>query len=151
MLERLRAGGEGHDRRWDGWMASLTQWTWVWLVSRSWSWTGRPGVLWFMGSQRVGHDWATELNWTINTRSAIWKWNIFTFPFHFDYHFFLFCLLALAWTSSSKMLSEAVQLDMLILFLLYRKVCVSYLFTNMIYYGCFRDKLYEVENVLFYS
>ena len=61
--ERLRAGGEGNNREWDGWMASLTQWTWVWVDSGSWWWTGRPGVLWFMGSQRVGHDWATELNW----------------------------------------------------------------------------------------
>ena len=48
---------------WDGWMASLTRWTWVWVNSRSWWWTGRPGVLRFMGLQRVGHDWATELNW----------------------------------------------------------------------------------------
>ena len=47
-----------------GWMASSTQWTWVWVNSRSWWWTGRPGVLQFMGSQRVRHDWATELNWT---------------------------------------------------------------------------------------
>ena len=62
--ERLRAWGEGDDRGWDGWMASLAQWTWVWVDSRSWWWTGRPGALWFMGSQRVGHDWATELNWT---------------------------------------------------------------------------------------
>ena len=59
--ERLRAG-EGDDRGWDGWMASLTQWTWVWVDSGSWWWTGRPGVLQFMGSQRVGHDWVTELN-----------------------------------------------------------------------------------------
>ena len=58
--ERLRAGGEGDDRGWDDWTASLTQWTWVWVNSRSWWWTGRPGVLWFMGSQRVGHDWATD-------------------------------------------------------------------------------------------
>ena len=58
------AGGKGDDRGWDGWMASLTRWTWVWVNSRSWWWTGRPGVLWFMGSQRVRHDWATELNWT---------------------------------------------------------------------------------------
>ena len=43
---------------------ALTWWTWVWVNSRSWWWTGRPGVLWFMGSQRVGHDWATEMNWT---------------------------------------------------------------------------------------
>ena len=61
---RLRAGGEGDDRGWDGWMASLTQWTWVCVDSGSWWWTGRPGMLWFMGWQRVGHDWATELNWT---------------------------------------------------------------------------------------
>ena len=56
--------GEGDDRGWDGWMASLTRWTWVWVNSGSWGWTGRPGVLWFMGSQRVRHDWVTELNWT---------------------------------------------------------------------------------------
>ena len=62
--EGLEAGGEGDDRGWDGWMASPTQWTWVWVNSGSWWWTRRPGVLWFMGSQRVGHDWAIELNWT---------------------------------------------------------------------------------------
>jgi len=65
MLEGLGAGGEGDDRGWAGWMASLTRWTWVWVNSLSWWWTGRPGVLRFMGSQRVGHDWATELNWTV--------------------------------------------------------------------------------------
>ena len=59
----LRAGGDGNDRGWDDWMASPTQWTWVWVDSGSWWWTGRPGVLQFMGSWRVGHDWATELNW----------------------------------------------------------------------------------------
>ena len=61
--EGLGAGGKGGDRGWDGWMASLTRWTWVWVNSGSWWWTRRPGVLWFMGSQRVRHDWATELNW----------------------------------------------------------------------------------------
>ena len=61
--EGLGAGGEGDDRGWDGWMASPTRWTWVWVNSRSWWWTGRPGMLQFMGSQRVGHNWATELNW----------------------------------------------------------------------------------------
>ena len=61
--EGLEAGGEGDNRGWDGWMASLTWWMWVWMNSGSWWWTGRPGVLQFMGSQRVGHDWATELNW----------------------------------------------------------------------------------------
>ena len=59
--EGLRAGGEGDDRGWDGWMASLTRWMWVWVNSRSWWWTGRPGMLRFMASQRVGHDWMT---WT---------------------------------------------------------------------------------------
>ena len=61
--ERLKAGGEGVDRGWDGWMASLTGWTWVWANSRSWWWTRKPGMLQSMGSQRVGHAWATELNW----------------------------------------------------------------------------------------
>ena len=59
--ERLKTGGEGDDSGWDGWMASLTQWTWVWVKSGSWWWIGRPGVLHSMGSQRVGHDWVTEL------------------------------------------------------------------------------------------
>ena len=59
--EGLGAGGEGDDRGWDGWMASLTWWMWVWVNSGRWWWTGRPGVLQFMGSHRVGHDWATEL------------------------------------------------------------------------------------------
>ena len=62
--ERLKAWGEGDNRGWDCWMASLTQWTWIWVNSRSWWWTGRPGVLQSMGSQRVGHVWATELNWS---------------------------------------------------------------------------------------
>ena len=62
--ERLRAGGKGGNRGWDGWITSWTRWTWVWMNSRSWWWTGRPGVLQFMGLQRVKNDWATELNWT---------------------------------------------------------------------------------------
>ena len=62
--EGLGAGGKGDDRGWDGWMASLTRWTWIWVNSQSWWWTRSPGVLWFMGSQIVRHDWATELNWT---------------------------------------------------------------------------------------
>ena len=51
-------------KMWDGWLASLTLWTWVWASSSSWWWTGKPGVLQSMGSQRVGHDWVTELKWT---------------------------------------------------------------------------------------
>ena len=61
----LGAGGEGDDRGWDGWMASLTWWTWVWVNSGSWWWTGRPGMLQFMGSQRVGHNWETLFPWAI--------------------------------------------------------------------------------------
>ena len=61
-LERLKVG-EGDNRGWDGWMASPTQWPRVWVNSRSWWWTGRPGMLQSMGLQRVGHNWATELNW----------------------------------------------------------------------------------------
>ena len=62
ILGKIEGGGEGDDRGWDGWMASLTQWTWVWLNSVIWWWTARPGMLQSMGSQRVGHGWATELN-----------------------------------------------------------------------------------------
>ena len=70
--ERLRAGGEGDDRGWDGWMTSPIQWTWVWVDSRSWWWTGRPGVLQFMELQRVGHDWVTEL--------TDWLWELVPWP-----------------------------------------------------------------------
>ena len=64
--EGLESGGEGNDRGWDGWMASTTRWTWVWVNSRSWWWTGRPDVLRFMGSQRASEwlNW-TELNWSV--------------------------------------------------------------------------------------
>ena len=73
LEKTLMLGGIGgrrrrDDRGWDGWMASPTQWTWVWVNSGSWWWTGRTGILQLMGSQRVGHDLATELNWT-----APWK------------------------------------------------------------------------------
>ena len=62
MLGKIEGGTEGDDRGWDGWMASPTQWTWVCIISGSWWWTGKPGVLQSMGSQRVGHHWVTELN-----------------------------------------------------------------------------------------
>ena len=78
--ERLKA--EGDDRGWDGWMASWTWWTWVWASSRSWWWTWKPGVLQSMRSQRVGHNWVTELNWIIqivetstNNSHFYWAWN----------------------------------------------------------------------------
>ena len=75
--ERLKAGGEGDDRGWDGWMASLTPWTWVWASSRSWWWTGKPGVLQFIGLQRVGHYWVTELNWTDVPSISNTQWEVF--------------------------------------------------------------------------
>ena len=71
--ERLKLGGEGDDRGWDGWMASLTQWRWVWVNSRSWWWTRRSVVLQSMGSQRVGHVWVTELNWTDTILKGLFK------------------------------------------------------------------------------
>ena len=64
MLGKTEGRKRRGNRGWDGWMASLTQWTWVWVNSRSWWWTGKPGLLQSMGSQRVRHEWATELNWS---------------------------------------------------------------------------------------
>ena len=80
--ERLKAGGEGDDRGRNGWMASLTQWTWVWVDSGSWRWTGRPGMPWFMGLQRVGHDWMIELNWILWRR----KWQPTSVFFPREFH-----------------------------------------------------------------
>ena len=86
--ERVRAEGEGDDRGWDGWKASLTQWICIWVNSGSWWWTGRPGMLHLMGLQRVGHGWATELRvtWTLvqedilgkgmATHSSVLAWTI---------------------------------------------------------------------------
>ena len=62
MWERLRAGGQGDDRGWGGWMASQTQWTWVWVDSGSWWWTGRSGMLWWWGCKEL--DMTERLNWT---------------------------------------------------------------------------------------
>ena len=67
----------------DGWMASLTQWTWVCVNSGSWWWTGRPGMLWFMGSQRVKNDWATELSWTEHTQQEMEGIHFFELSFYF--------------------------------------------------------------------
>ena len=91
--EGLGAGGEGDDRGWDGWMASLTRWAWVWVNFGSLWW--RPGVLRFTGSQRAGHDWATELNWTeLNATESVhmnalyspserWLWFYFQITIHY--------------------------------------------------------------------
>ena len=65
MLGKIEAGGEGDNRGWDGWMASPTRWIWIWVSSGSWWWTGKPGMLQSMGSQKVRHDWVTKLiDWT---------------------------------------------------------------------------------------
>ena len=103
LEKTLMLGGIGDrsrrgDRGWDGWMASVTRWMWVWVNSGRWWWTGRPGVLQFVGSQRVGHDWATELNWTehiwykipsiyLFTQSLIHSWiqEIFECLYHIRY------------------------------------------------------------------
>ena len=80
--ERLKAGGEGDNRGWDGWMASPTQLRWVWVNSGRWWWTGRLGVPWSMGLQRVGHNWVTELNWTeLNESlgSSNVRWQVFDY------------------------------------------------------------------------
>ena len=73
MLGGIGAGGKGDDRGWDGLMASLTRRVWVWVNSGSWWWTGSPGVLQFMESQRVGHSWATELNWSFKFPHSVTK------------------------------------------------------------------------------
>ena len=72
--EQFKAEGEGGNWEWGGWMASLTQWTWVWASSRRWWRTGKPGMLQSMGSQRVGQNWATELNAQRQMESKHWYW-----------------------------------------------------------------------------
>ena len=80
--ERLKAGGEGDDRGWDGWVASLTRWTWVWVGSGSWWWTGKPGL-----DCRLRLDWVTELNWSQSMRKLIqflsmcWPCTVLNIPF----------------------------------------------------------------------
>ena len=74
--ERLKEGGEKDDRGWDGWMASLTRWTWVWVSFRNRWWTGKPGLLQSMGLQRVGHEWASKLTDTciwIRKKNDVWS------------------------------------------------------------------------------
>ena len=75
MVGKIEGRRRRSDRGWDGWMASLTLWTWVWASSGSWWWTGKPGVLQSMGSQRVRHDWVPEMNWTlIGRKKGLNKW-----------------------------------------------------------------------------
>ena len=88
--ERLKAEREREDRGWDGWMISVTWWTWARISSRSWWWTGNPGVLLSMGSQRARHDWVTKLNWRQNlTSTPLPRCNTLTFfphPYKLSLH-----------------------------------------------------------------
>ena len=80
--ETLKVGGEGDNRGWDGWMASPTQWTWVWVSSGSCWWTGKPGMLQSMGLQRFGHDWVTELSCYVPTILSYFLYFLFFFLSH---------------------------------------------------------------------
>ena len=92
--EGLGVGGKGDNRGWDGWMASPTRWTWVCVNSGSWWWKGMPGMLWFMRSQRVRHDWATELNGNKNLAqgSAMGESNLRQQTMWLEPDWFLWCL-----------------------------------------------------------
>ena len=97
--ERLKVGGEGDVRGWDGWMALPTQWTWVWASPGSWWWTGKPGVLQSMGLQIVGHDWVTELNWPsspqlLATAILLYEFDYSKYPYKWNYTAFVFLWLA---------------------------------------------------------
>ena len=101
--ERLKAGGEGNDREWDGWMASPTQWTWVWVNSGSWWWTGRPGMLQSMGSQRVRPKWATKLTDWRELRHWVTSLHNFKLVMSMNcilrYVLQLYCDIKISWTS----------------------------------------------------
>ena len=88
--ERLKVGGEGYDRGWDGWMMSLLRWTWLWASPGTWWWSERPGMLQSVGSQRLGHDWATEMNWLIAFAFRICVQNMLI-----NFFFFFFTALGL--------------------------------------------------------
>ena len=118
---------KGDDRGWDDWMASPTQCTWVWVNSRSWWWTGRPGVLRFMGLQRVRHDWATQLNWTDGTGFLVLVFWIFSFKPTFSFSSFtfikrLFCCSSL---SAIRVVSSAYLRLLIFLPVILIPVCAS--------------------------
>ena len=136
--EILKVVGEGDDRGRDCWVASLTQWTWVWVGSRSWWWTGKPGMLQPMRSQRVRHDWVTEINiiewftssnnflmnssWFIvnNNMTSTNRGDFIFFSSDSDTFFYFSFLISLVRTSSS-MLNEVARVGTLVLFLILRK------------------------------
>ena len=128
--ERLKAGGEGDDRGWDGWMDSPTQWTWVWVDSGSWWWTGRPGVLQSMGSQRVRHDWMTELNWT-EDRSRVSRKEHFLSCYHVARKTSGYC-----WhmsVSGLSPLSASVLLHLCLSFSISLSICVCMIYISFIH------------------
>ena len=114
--ERLKSGGEGDNRGWDGSMASPTQWTWVWVNSGSCWWTGEPGLLQSMGVTRVGHDWATHLNWLI----CLW-------PLEISYNSHQKKTLTLLWAVHWKCVSKSNANKRVILF--YKKTKRQDLYT----------------------
>ena len=108
--KRLRAGGEGGNRGWDGWMASPTQWTWVWANSGRWWWTGKPGVLQSMASPKVGHDLATEQQRQSKIKRDSWMSHPF-FPRNQSQEGFFPHLGATENNSGMKELATCSQLD----------------------------------------
>ena len=124
---RLKEGGEGDDRRWDVWTASLTQWIWVWANSRRWWGTGRPGMLQSMGSQRVRHDWAAAQQQVYG--SPTWQvWDLILLWLCPSYHLTVGSSLSLDMgdlfflVGSSILLSMVVQQLAVILVLLQEEV-----------------------------
>ena len=122
MLGRLKMGGEGDNRGWDGWMASPAQWTWVWLGSRSWRWPGKPGVLQSMGSQRLRHDWVTELNWILHSKKyTIYVYITFQYfksvlAWEISYYLFAICFPYLfSWILLNSVIITLYQMMLLII------------------------------------
>ena len=140
----LRAGAEGDGRGWDGWMASPTGWTWVWVDSRCWWWTGRPSVLQFMGSQWIGHDWATELNWTEFKISFLFPRE--SSPFNVISGWFMrsLALLHFVWLSSQYLIKKNFQLS------LFYSEYPQKLFDNDPVYSCLSCLLTQLEGEFYY-
>ena len=101
MLGNIEGRRRRDDREWDGWMTSPIQWTWVWASSGSWWWTGRPGMLQFLGSQRVRHDWASELNWT--EYSIVYMYHSFLIHLSADGHLGSFHVLSIVNSAAMNM------------------------------------------------
>ena len=114
MLVKIEGRRRGVDRGWDDWMESLTQWTWAWVNSGNWWWTGSPGMLQSMGSQRVRHDWVTELNWMANNIEHLFMWlfAVFMSSLKCLLKFWSFFLISLMSFQISDVFVELLTLDM---------------------------------------